>query len=437
MEVINNRVEHNRTMPSTIPVAHDFICPWCWVGFFQARRLEAEFGVQIDWVGYELFPEGLYWPDYPTPAPAPHNRPATPTRFDLMKAAEGIVIPDVERPHKMRTYNAHQALEYAKTEGRDVANRFNEALYRAYWERGDNINEVSVLTRLAGGIVHDIHAMLDAVKHKRFRDKVVKFDDDAYAKGVYNVPTFFIGGERYAEQPYSELSRAVAAYISEVRESSIYANLEFPAAPKNRPYVFCNMVSTIDGKILSGERDESVADLGSDLDHLLMKRTERAADGVIIGAGTLRATPSRWNPQSAKRFVVSRGGKLPQDHQFLLGGESYIATSGSAMFTPPAGVRVLRAGNTELDLPMLLHRIHDLGVRNLLCLGGSDLNAQLLRHNLVDELFLTVAPKIKLGDHVPTYAGGKPLDRRDIQNFDLIEHHVVDSEVFLRYRRRH
>ena len=422
-------------MPLTIPVAHDFICPWCWVGLLQARRLQVELGARIDWRGYELFPEDLEWPDYPTPKLAPVNKPSTPSRLDLMLAAEEIEIPKIERPKKMRTYHAHQAVEYAKTEGDAVADEFIEVLYRAYWERGETINDLAVLKRLATGIVHNLDAMLDAARSRKFRDQIVKFDDDAYAKGVYNVPTFFIGGERLAEQPYSVLAKAAKRAQEELGGTDVYNALEFPAAPANRPYVFVNMVATIDGKILSGGRNDSVADLGSKIDHLLMKRTERAADAVMLGAQTLRATPGTWNPGAPKRIVVSRSGKLPQDHCFLLGGEAYVATSGSAMFPVPHGVKVIRAGNQTVDFNLLFERLRGMGIQKLLVTGGSELNAQLLKQDLVDELFLTIAPKIKLGEDVPTYAGGEALPRHALQNYHLVEHHVIGDEVFLRYRR--
>jgi riboflavin biosynthesis pyrimidine reductase/predicted DsbA family dithiol-disulfide isomerase len=422
-------------MPLTIPVAHDFICPWCWVGLLQARRLQEELGARIEWRGYELFPAELEWPDYPSPKIAPINKPSTPSRFDLMLAAEGIEMPHIERPKKMRTYHAHQAVEYAKTEGDAVADALIEALYRAYWQRGEAINELPVLKKIATGIVHDVDAMLDAARTRRFKDKIVGFDDDAYAKGVYNVPTFFIGGERLAEQPYAVLLKAAKKAQEELGGTDVYNSLEFPAAPANRPYVFINMVATIDGKILSGGRNDSVADLGSKIDHLLMKRTERAADAVVLGAQTLRATPPTWNPQAPRRIVVSRSGRIPQDHCFLLGGEAYVATSGSAMFSVPQGVKVIRAGGERVDLPLLLERLRGLGIQRLLVTGGSDLNGQLLRAGLVDELFLTVAPKIKLGDDVPTYAGGEALPRHALLNFHLVEHHAVGDEVFLRYRK--
>jgi len=201
----------------------------------------------------------------------------------------------------------------------------------------------------------------------------------------------------------------------------IYASLSFPPAPADRPYVFINMASTIDGKILTGERDESVHDLGSATDHELMRRIERRAHAVLIGAQTLRASPLKWNPQAPVRIVLSKSGDVPKDAQFLSGGESHIAgPNGDLPFS---------------DLADLLRQLRHQGIERLLILGGSEINAQFLHAGLVDELFLTLAPKIKLGRDVPTYADGESLPRALVQNYNLVEHHVVHNEIFLRYRR--
>lgn len=194
-------------MAQTIPIAHDFICPWCWVGLLQAKRLKEEFGAQIEWRGYELFPEELAWPT-PSPAPEqPSNKPAVPSRLDFLLYADGLEMPKSVRPSRMRTHNAHEAVEYAKTEGK--ADALIEALYRSYWEDGREINRTDVLHELARNVLSDAEEMLQAVNEKRFAANIVGFDDDAYASGVYNVPTFFVGGERYAEQPYVVLKKAV------------------------------------------------------------------------------------------------------------------------------------------------------------------------------------------------------------------------------------
>ncbi len=201
----------------------------------------------------------------------------------------------------------------------------------------------------------------------------------------------------------------------------IYQSLAFPSAAVDRPYVFINMATTIDGKILTGERDESVHDLGSAVDHELMRRIERHAQAVLVGAQTLRATPSKWNPQSPIRIVLSKSGDVPKESRFLTDGESHIAG--------PTGDLLFR------DLPDLLRQLRQRGIERLLILGGSEVNAQFLHTGLVDELFLTLAPKIKLGRDVPTYADGEALARSLVQSYDLVEHHAVGNEIFARYRR--
>lgn len=220
-----------------------------------------------------------------------------------------------------------------------------------------------------------------------------------------------------------------------------YGDLSFPPPPEDRPYVYINMVTTIDGKILTGGRDEHVMDLGSKNDHAVMRHLESMADAVIIGAGSLRATKGLWYPQDLTRVVVSASGNVPLGSRFFTDApeKAFVATarppcsnlSGAEEAVCP-GVRFLPV---DLSETLKVLRVEH-GVRYLLCEGGSELNASLLRLNLVDELFLTLAPKIKLGRDVPTYADGEPLRREGVQQYDLVEMHRVGEEVFLRYRRR-
>jgi len=193
-------------MSLTIPVAHDFICPWCWIGFFQAKDLEKEFAVKIDWLSYELMPDAIPWGE-PTPIPELEpDRPKTPSRIELAYEVQGMERPTAQRPKRMRSHNAHEATLFAKEHGQ--ADEVVEILYRAYWERGEEINSPLVLARLLKDVV-DTDAMLDAIAERRYAEQIIPFDEAAYASGVYYVPTFFIGDARLAEDTYKAIRGAM------------------------------------------------------------------------------------------------------------------------------------------------------------------------------------------------------------------------------------
>ena len=304
----------------TIRVAHDFNCPWCWVGLFQAQRLEREFGVTIEWVGYELFPKELEW-DYSSCPVEPKNKPKTPGRFAIHSFAEGIPVPQVDRPFEQRTFNAHQAVEYAKLEG--VGNQLVERLYRAHWEEGKDINALDVLEREANGLVQNVMEMLKAIEENRFDTKVVDFDEPAFGSGVYNLPTFFVGEERLAEQPYRKIKAAMEKLIPPDPASLVFCDLVFMNSHADRPFTFINMVTTIDGKIITGERGEPVTDLGSANDHKIMRRLEQKADAVLSGGTSVRAS-GNWNPETVIRIAITRSGDLPYDRPFFTQGKPIV-----------------------------------------------------------------------------------------------------------------
>jgi riboflavin biosynthesis pyrimidine reductase len=248
--------------------------------------------------------------------------------------------------------------------------------------------------------------------------------------------------------------------MTEMSHDEIYRDLRFPAGPANRPYAFIDMVATIDGKILSGSREDHVVDLGSPFDHKLMKRIAAQADTVLVGAATLRTTLASWDPGTKTRVVVTKTGDLPYESAFFKSGEAWVVTPANSEIALPANDRLAgtadpsdqgrlrpplplavvshyEVGEGSVDLEALFARLRRSGSRRVLVLGGSEINAQLLRLDLIDELFVTIAPKVKLGRDVPTYADGEALPRESLQRYRIVESHVVGDEVFLRYRRDH
>ena len=99
---------------------------------------------------------------------------------------------------------------------------------------------------------------------------------------------------------------------------------------QRRPYIYFNMVSSVDGKAVSASGN--AAGLGSETDRMLMHRLRAASDAVLVGAETFRHDPfvPQVMPEAARErhhffpdkpqplgIVISRDGNLPLDKKFF------------------------------------------------------------------------------------------------------------------------
>jgi riboflavin-specific deaminase-like protein len=226
------------------------------------------------------------------------------------------------------------------------------------------------------------------------------------------------------------------------------------AAP--RPFVLVNMAMTADGKIATANR--AVSSFGSqrDMEHLYELRA--TADAVMSGARTIDLNPVKMGPGGRRfrelrlrnglaefnlRVIVTGSGTLDPNatvfkHRF---SPILVLTTGRAS---PARVRALRdvadevfiAGEQELDFPRAVRWLRSRWkVSRLLCEGGGALNDALIRANLVDELHVTLCPKVFGGRAAPTIADGLGIARlKDAKRFVISSMTPVESELFLVYR---
>lgn len=225
-------------------------------------------------------------------------------------------------------------------------------------------------------------------------------------------------------------------------EETLYQQLSFPAAPANRPYVFLNMVSTLDGKITLGEVGDTASGLGSPMDQALMKRLQTNAQAVLIGASTLRVGHITY-PSSLWRAVVTGRGDIPVDSRFFAEapGKAVVFTTErmpeEQRKTLQEVAHVVVCGTDRVSLPQALSFLRlQLGVERLLCEGGGELNFEMFAAGLIDEWFLTLAPKVKGGRHIPTSVEGAGLPREQVVRMQLLSVYEHDGELYLRYRRQ-
>ncbi|HEY3434631.1 MAG TPA: dihydrofolate reductase family protein, partial [Solirubrobacterales bacterium] len=90
-------------------------------------------------------------------------------------------------------------------------------------------------------------------------------------------------------------------------------------------------------------------------------------------------------------------------------------------------------GGEWTDPAELLATLKEEGVRAVMCEGGPTLHGSLQAAGLVDELFLTIAPKLSGGDAAPRIVEGPPLP--EVVEMELAWLLEEDGELFARYRR--
>jgi riboflavin-specific deaminase-like protein len=193
-------------------------------------------------------------------------------------------------------------------------------------------------------------------------------------------------------------------------------------ARPDRPCLVLNMVSSLDGKATIDWRTKG---LSTELDRQLFHHLRTQADAVMVGAGTLRieryGRMAKTDELRDKRereglardplaVIVSARLDLPADLPLLAEPEQRVLiATGSDAALPGLGEQVeyARVGD---DLPLLMARLReDYGIRSVLCEGGPTLNSYLLAAGLVDELFLTLNPKLAGGASALTIVAGREL----------------------------
>jgi predicted DsbA family dithiol-disulfide isomerase len=202
----------NRTN-DTVLIAHDYLCPWCWIGFFQARRLSEEFPqIRQDWRGFELLPESLG--PLPHYKPRPHDPSAPPSRLDILAEIDGVPIPKDRTIGVVRTHDALQGAEYVKAKAPDRFDTYNERVYRALWEQSADISDHQILGQIAEASGLDVDDFLGALTRREYSNKIVDFNEPAYGLDVTHVPTFVFRGERCAEAPYSTIRDMAQRFVA-------------------------------------------------------------------------------------------------------------------------------------------------------------------------------------------------------------------------------
>jgi 2,5-diamino-6-(ribosylamino)-4(3H)-pyrimidinone 5'-phosphate reductase len=225
------------------------------------------------------------------------------------------------------------------------------------------------------------------------------------------------------------------------------------AGAMGRPFVCINMAMTADGKITSARREEPK--FASRRDKKTMDKLRAEADAILVGAGTLRADDpplhvrdaemlayrrSLGKPDNLVNVLVTASASIDPRSRFFAAAHAARQIVATVEDAPADRVAALSAvaevwtiGQGTVDLPQLLSRLGDAGIERLLVEGGGELNWGFVRGDLVDELYVTLAPALLGGRNAPTLCEGEGLAMADRRRLQLLSADVIDGEIFCRY----
>lgn len=163
-----------------------------------------ERGVEVVWRAFELRPDPV-----PTLDPA-GDYLQNAWRNSVYPLARQLGVRVRLPPVQPRTRLAHEAAHWARAAGR--FEEMNEAIFRAFFERGEDVGRAEVLASLAAGLGLDAGALGRALDAGEFRQGVLEDEREAEELGVGGVPAF-VADRRAAlsgVQPVESLRRLVA-----------------------------------------------------------------------------------------------------------------------------------------------------------------------------------------------------------------------------------
>jgi 2,5-diamino-6-(ribosylamino)-4(3H)-pyrimidinone 5'-phosphate reductase len=187
---------------------------------------------------------------------------------------------------------------------------------------------------------------------------------------------------------------------------------------------------TVDGKIATSSGDSKIS---SRQDLLRVHKLRASVDAIVVGISTILADNPRLTVRLVKgknpaRVIVDSRARIPLDSQIMRTASNVRTIVAVTDKAPEEKLTKLREIGAEVlvisegrkgrsaavphgvNLKLLFRKLGKMGLEKILVEGGGELNWSLLHLWLVDELIITVAPKIAGGRLATTLVEGDGFD---------------------------
>jgi 5-amino-6-(5-phosphoribosylamino)uracil reductase len=218
----------------------------------------------------------------------------------------------------------------------------------------------------------------------------------------------------------------------------------------DRPYTLIVSEVTIDGNLTlaKGVSSKEIMKLMDDEANRYLHAVRAECDGIMVGANTVRID----NPNLTVRYVEGKNpiriiptsnGEIPLESNVL--NTSVAPTVIAVSEKVPAervrafkekGAEVIVAGKEHVDFKELFKKLYRMGIKKLMVEGGSKVNWELIKNDLVDEIRLIHLPVVVGGDDVPSLTSGEGFKELSaVKRFKIKRVFQCGNQVITEYQR--
>ncbi|MGH1454259.1 MAG: DsbA family oxidoreductase [Paracoccaceae bacterium] len=183
------------TTPLRIDIVSDVMCPWCIIGYRQLATALKQSGTphEIHWHPFELNPamppEGQDGREHIVEkyGATPEQSDASRAHMTAIGAELGFDFRFAEGFRMHNTFNSHQLLHWAMTQGR--MHDLKQALFAAHFTDLRDLSDINVLADIAGETGLDSAEALAVLTDQRFATAVREAEQQWVDMGISSVPS--------------------------------------------------------------------------------------------------------------------------------------------------------------------------------------------------------------------------------------------------------
>src|SRR5918997_817975 len=182
-----------------------------------------------------------------------------------------------------------------------------------------------------------------------------------------------------------------------------------------------NAAMTVDGKIATILGNSEISSEG-DLSRVHELRA--SVDGIVVGISsvlvddprlTVRLATKQVRRKHPARIIIDSTGKIPLDSQVLRTASNVktivavteLAHTVTINKIEKMGAVVIVSGKKIVNLKKVLSTVKKMGIKKILVEGGGEINWSFFSQGLVNELIVTIAPRIVGGRQATTLVEGE------------------------------